>query len=197
MTPSQGELIHAEDAWGSHRRAGGAPDHPHEGVPTDEEAERLAQPHPSRPPEREANGEEACRQPQGPPRPGDHKAGQSLGEDAAWALPIGAEQLADAKLPRHPVATPREIGQRPGIMTVDMPGRDITARASGLCLCGRDQQGDLGVHFVDVPGVQLERCGLGQDMGKRVSNLHGSSGAHSSVSSFISIHQGRRGERPH
>ena len=107
-----------------------------------------------------------CRQPQRPPRPRRHNARQSLGEDAAGALPIAAEQLPDAELPRDPVATPREIGQRPGVTTVDMPGRDITPRAAGCRLCGRDQEGDLGVRVVDVPGVQLERCGVGQYMGQ-------------------------------
>jgi hypothetical protein len=38
MTPSQGEIIDAEDLWGDHHGAGGATDHPQEGVPTDEEA---------------------------------------------------------------------------------------------------------------------------------------------------------------
>ena len=71
-----------------------------------------------------------------------------------------------------PIATPREIGQRPGVMTMDMPGWDIAPRASGCRLCGRDQEGDLGVRLVDLPGVQLERRGFWQQMGKRVSNLH-------------------------
>jgi hypothetical protein len=162
MTPSQGEIIDAEDPWGGHHGAGGAPDHPEEGVPTDEEAARLAQPNPSRPTEREADGEEACRQPECAPRPGRRKAGQSLGEDAAWALPIVAKQLADAQLPHDPVATPREIGQRMDIMTVDMPGRDITDRASGLRLCGRHEESDVGMRFIEAAGVKLESDGFRQ-----------------------------------
>jgi hypothetical protein len=130
-----------------------------------------AEPNPGSPTQREANGEKTCRQPQGPPRPRRSEAGQSLSEDAAWACGVAAEQLADAELPYDPVATPREIGQRPGVTTVDMPGRGIAPRASGVRLCGRDQEGDLGVRFVDVPGSQLERRGVGQDMGQRFSNL--------------------------
>ena len=42
-----------------------------------------------------------------------------------------AEQLADAELPGDPVATPGEIGERPSIMTVDIPGRDIAAGQRG------------------------------------------------------------------
>jgi hypothetical protein len=125
----------------------------------------LTQSNPSSPTERETNGEEVCRQPQGPPRPGRHQARQSLGENAAWAADVAAEQLANPESPRDPVATPREIGQRPGITTVDVPGWDITGRASGCRLCGRDQEGDLGLRFIDAAGIELEWCGLGQQMG--------------------------------
>jgi hypothetical protein len=197
MTPSQGDLLDAEDPWGGHHGAGGAPDHPSEGVPADEEASRLAQPHPRRPPEREAEGEDAWRQSSGAPGPGRHPAGPSRGEEAAWALPRGAEPLADATRPRHPGATPREISQRPGIMPVDRPGRAITARAAGFRWGGREQAGELGVPFVEVPGVQVARGRVGSSMGQRVLTRHGSSGVSSAVSSSIRRHPGRRGERPH
>jgi hypothetical protein len=88
--------------------------------------------------------------------------GQSLGEDAAWARRTGAEQPAEAELPRDAVATPREISQRPGVTTVDVRFRGITRRASGFHLYGRDQERDLAVRFVDVPGIKLGRHGLGQ-----------------------------------
>jgi hypothetical protein len=38
---------------------------------------------------------------------------------------------------------------------------------------GRDEQGNLGLRFIDMPGVEVKRCGLGQQMGERVSNLQG------------------------
>jgi hypothetical protein len=41
-------------------------------------------------------------------------------------------------------------------MTMDSSGGDITSRAAGRCLYRRDEEGDLGVRVVDVPGVQLE-----------------------------------------
>jgi hypothetical protein len=90
----------------------------------------LAQACARRSAEGQTDGEAVCRQPPCPPRPRRREARQSLGEDALWADGVAAEQLADAEPPRDPVATPREIGQRPGIMTVDVPGRDITGRAS-------------------------------------------------------------------
>ena len=95
----------------------------------------------------------------------------ALGEETAGTRPIVAKQLADAKLPGDPIATPGEIGERPSIMTVDIPGGDIAPWAAGCRLCGRTQEGDLGLRFIDTPGVELERCGLRQPMGQRVSNL--------------------------
>jgi hypothetical protein len=131
-----------------------------------------AEPRPGRPTQGEAHGEEACRQPQSPPCPGRYKSRQALGEDAAWACWIAAEQFADAEPPGDPVATQWEIGQRPGVATVDMPGRGIAPRASGFRLCGSDQKDDLGLGFINAPGLELKRYGLGQQMGQRVSNLH-------------------------
>jgi hypothetical protein len=75
MTPPQREIVHAEHLWGTDCRAGSATDHPQQGVPTDGETERLAQPRSSRPPEGQPNGEEACREPQGPPGPRRREAG--------------------------------------------------------------------------------------------------------------------------
>jgi hypothetical protein len=157
---------------GDDRRAGRATDHPQQGVPTDGEAKSLAQSRSSRPPEREAHGEEACRQSQRPPRPGCHNTRQSLGEDTAGADDVAAEQLTDTKPPHDLGATPRQVGQRPEVVTMDVPGRDIAPRAAGFRLCGRDQEGDLRARFVEVPGIEVERDGVGQDMGQRVSNLH-------------------------
>jgi hypothetical protein len=157
--------------WGNNRRAGGTADHPQQRVPTHHESEVPAEPNPGRPPQRQAHGEETCRQPPGPPCPGCREAGQSCSEDAAWAGRMTAEQPADAEPPCDPVTTPREIGQRAGVATVDMPGRDIAPRAAGGRLYGGDQESDLRVCFVEVPGVQVERCGFGQDMGQRFSNL--------------------------
>jgi hypothetical protein len=85
---------------------------------------------------------------------------------------MAAEQPTDAELPCDSVATPREIGQRPGVGTVDMPCWDITLWAAGFHLCGTDQEGDLRARFVEVPGIQLERYGVGPYMGQRISTPH-------------------------
>lgn len=149
MTLPQGEIIDAEDLRGTACGARRAADHPSERVATDGQAEGPAQ-----------------------PRPGHHQAGQSFGQDAAGALPVVAESLADAKPPDDRVATSGEIGERSDVMTMDIEGGDMASRAAGCCWCRRDQQGDLGVHLVKVPGVQVERCGVGQSISKRDSNLH-------------------------
>jgi hypothetical protein len=75
VTLAQREIIHTEDLRDADRRTGRTTDHPQQGVPTDSEAERLAQPRSRCPPEREPQGEETCRQSQRPPRPGRCNAG--------------------------------------------------------------------------------------------------------------------------
>jgi hypothetical protein len=74
-------------------------------------------------------------------------------------------------------------GDRPAshVTTMHVPGGSMTARVSVGFLCGRDEEGNLGLLFIDAPGVELERCGLGSYMGERVLNLHGSSRANSSA----------------
>jgi hypothetical protein len=39
---------------------------------------------------------------------------------------------------------------------MDVPGWDITGRASGLRLCGRNEEGDLSMRFVEVAGIKLK-----------------------------------------
>jgi hypothetical protein len=155
------------------------------------------EPHPRRPTQGQAHGEEACRQPHRAPGPRRGEAGQSFREDAAWACRMGAEQPADAELPCDPVATPREIGHRPGVATVDMPSWDTAPWAAGYRLYGRDQEGELHVRVVEVPGVQLERDGVGQYMGQRVSNLHRCLSVRALRESSINIHLEQPRERPH
>jgi hypothetical protein len=96
-----------------------------------------------------------------------------------------AQQRADAKLPGDGIATPREIGERPGVTARDTPCRAIASRAAGFSLCRSEQQGDLGARVVEVPGVQVQRCGCGYYMGNQVLNCPGSSGVHFSLSSSL------------
>jgi hypothetical protein len=161
MTRPQRDIVHAEDLRGNHGGAGGAADHPQPRVATHQAAEVPTEPHPGRPTQGEAHGQETCRQPPGPPSPRRREARQSFSNDVAWACGTATEELMDAEPPRHPVTTPREIGQRPGVATVNLPGGGIARRASGCRLCRGEQEGDLGVPFVEVPGVQVERGRVG------------------------------------
>jgi hypothetical protein len=81
------------------------------------------------------------------------------------------EELPDPEPPRHPVTTPREIGQRPGVATMDVPGWGLTGRAPSCRLGGHNEEGNQVLRFIDMPGVEVKRCRLGQQMGQRVSNL--------------------------
>ena len=128
---------------------------------------------------------------------GAREARQSFGKEPAGAEGVTTEELANAKPPRDPVATPREIGERPGIMTVEMPGRHITGRASDLRLGGGDHEGELGVRVVEVTGIKVESDGFRQKMGERVSNLHRCSNTNSSMRSPVNIHRRRQADRPH
>lgn len=167
------EVVHAEDLWRADGRAGGAADRPPEGIPTDGEAERPTQPHPRRPTQSQADGEEMGHQSQRPPRPRLDDPGQSFREDAARACRTAAEELPDAELPDDLIATPRKIGQCPRVMTMDRPSWEIAPWALRRRLWGRDQEGDLGVCLVHLPGVKLERRGFWPQRDKRVSNLLG------------------------
>jgi len=48
---------------------------------------------------------------------------------------------------------------------MDMSGWGLTGRAASRRLGGRDQEGDLGLRFLNTPGVKVERCSLGQYIG--------------------------------
>ena len=56
---------------------------------------------------------------------------------------------------------------------MDVPGWGLTDRAPGRRLCGRNQEGNLGLRFIEMPGVELKQWGLGHQMGQRVSTLQG------------------------
>jgi hypothetical protein len=65
----------------------------------------------------------------------------------------------------------------------------MTARASVGFLCGRNEESDLDLLFIEAPGVEVKRCGLGQQMGQRVSNLQGCYRAYIVQQSSLNIYQ--------
>jgi hypothetical protein len=132
----QGEIVHADDWRRADRRVGRAADDAQPRVATHRASEMPAEPHPGRPTQRQADGAEAGRQPPCPPGPRACHTRQSLGEEATCAGGLAAEELTDAARPCDPVATPREIGQRPSVAAVDIPRWNMAPWASRRCLCG-------------------------------------------------------------
>ena len=107
------------------------------------------------------------------------------------------EEFTNPEPPGHPVLTPREIGQRPGVATMNVPGWGITGRAPSCRLWGSNQEGHQGLRCINMPGVEVKRRGLGQQMGQRVSDLQGCYRAHVIQQTSLNIHPGRGADRPH
>jgi len=93
--------------------------------------------------------------------PGSGHRGETCGKNAAAAVAIAAEPLADAQLQAHAVLRPRQIGQSPFIGTVDAMRRCRTERTwcGGRCRTHRD--GDLCRGVVDVTGGEAQGGGIG------------------------------------
>jgi hypothetical protein len=96
-----------------------------------------------------------------PPRPVRHHPGKPFREDAAGALGIAAEKLADAELPPDANGATGEISQPALIMTVEPRGRPGTDRTGHVPLGGGHMERDQGRRPVKPPGVELERDALG------------------------------------
>src|SRR3712207_7678896 len=70
---------------------------------------------------------------------------------------VAAEQLADAKPPCHPVATPRQIGERPRVAAVDMPSRGLAPWATGIHLRSEEHTSELQSRQYLVCRLLLEK----------------------------------------
>jgi hypothetical protein len=71
------------------------------------------------------------------------------------------EEFTNPEPPGHPVLTPREIGQRPGVATMNVPGWGITGRAPSGRLWGSNQEDNQGLRCINMPGVEVKRVVLG------------------------------------
>jgi hypothetical protein len=49
-------------------------------------------------------------------------------------------------------------------------------RGNGVPLAWMRSEGELGLRFITAPSLEVKRCGLGQGMGERVSNLPDANG---------------------
>ena len=93
-----GPIIHPKDGGGGMHRQGEPAYHTQEGVSADGSTQALAERRPRRPAEGPRDLGQPVHQPLSPPGPGGDELGQALGEDAACAAPVGAENLPDPAL---------------------------------------------------------------------------------------------------
>ena len=91
----QGEIIHSKHPGRGERRGRLLAEHAQQGVAAHHHVPRVAELHPSVPPKRPAEGDQALSEPQRAPRPGGRDGGQPFGEDTAAAAAIAAKPLAD------------------------------------------------------------------------------------------------------
>jgi hypothetical protein len=72
------------------------------------------------------------------------------------------------------------MGDRPASGCSDYGRAWLESHRSGTELPpgGSNEEGHQVLRFIDMPGVEVKRCRLGQQMGQRGSNLQGCSRAH-------------------
>ena len=116
--------------------------------------------HPSCPPERHAEGDQALGQPQGAPGPGSGDGGQAFGEDTAMAGAIAAKPLADTQLEAHPILRPGQVRQGAPIVTMDASRWSGAQRTGGAGLRRLHAQGDLRRGIVDVTRLKAQARGI-------------------------------------
>jgi hypothetical protein len=93
-----------------------------------------------------------------------HRWGNDRGAGGAADHPQQGIPADDAEPPDDPIATPREIGERPGIMTMDIRRGSITGWAAGCRLCGSDI-----VYPRDEEGNRLTKSGQEPEKNRRES----------------------------
>ena len=108
---AQGEISHAKDGGRGARRGRLPAEQAQQCVPAHPQVPRGAEVHPSRPPERHAQGHKALGQPQRAPRPGGRDGGQPFGEDGRRQWRCAAKPLADPQLEAHTGLRPGQISQ--------------------------------------------------------------------------------------
>ena len=156
----QGKIIHTEHSGGGAGRDGLPAKQAQQGVAAQHHVPRVAELHPSLPPKRPAEGDEALHEPQRAPRPGGSHRGQPFGEDTTLTGAIAAQPLADAPLQGHPILGPGQVRQGAPIVTMDASGWGGAQRTGCVGLRRLHAQGDLRRGIVDVPRLEAQRGGI-------------------------------------
>jgi hypothetical protein len=115
----QRKIVHPQHPGCGQRRGWLAAEPAQQGVAADGHVPLMAEVHPSLPPKRPAEGDQALCEPQRAPRPGGGHGGQAFGEDAARTGAIAAKPLADAQLQGHLILRPGQVRQGAPIITMD------------------------------------------------------------------------------
>ena len=158
-----GPIVDTEHLGRGHIWEGQTTEQAQEGVATDGQAQGHGS---SRAPAVPASAMAMCDQPVHeplrPPRPRSDERGQPLGEDAAGAAAIGAEELPHLEVEHDAPCSPGEIGHRADIATMDPPRRKPADRTVDQGLCRGHLQRQLGGGVVHVPGVEMQLGGRGE-----------------------------------
>ena len=150
-----GPIIHPEAGGGGMHRQGEPTSHTPERVSADGSTQALASLRPRRPAEGHRDLRQPVDQPVGPPGPGRDALGPALGEAAARAAPVGAEELPDLERSHHTEVCPREIRAGAFIVTVDASRGKAAHGTVHQRLSRGDAQGQLGCHLVQMPRLQV------------------------------------------
>jgi hypothetical protein len=121
----------------------------------------VAETHAGPAPERHTKGDQALGEPQRAPGPGSGHRGQPFGEDAALAVAIAAEPLADTQLEAYAILRPGQISQGAFVVAVDTPRRESAERTGHAGLHRAHAQGDLCRGVIDGTRLEAQRGGIG------------------------------------
>jgi len=157
----QGEVIHPEHPGRGERWGELLAEHAQQGVAAHHHVPRVAELHPSLPPKRHAQGNQALSEPQRAPRLGGRDGGQAFGEDTAAAAAIAAKPHTDTQLEAHTVLRPGQISEGARVITMDAPRWGGAQRTGRAGLRRLHAQGDLRWGVVNLAGLEAQHGRIG------------------------------------
>ena len=162
-----GPVVDAEDPGCGTRWNGQTTQQPQQGVATDGQAQGTAQSHPRPAPQRQGDMCQPVDQSLRAPRPWGDQRGKPLGKHAARAATIGAEELPPMQVEHDVPWSPREIGHRADIATVDTPRRKPADWTMDPGLRRRHLQRQLGDGVVHLPGIGVQLGCIGKQVSEK------------------------------
>jgi hypothetical protein len=151
---AQRPVVHTKDGRSHHRRHGGLPNSAQQRVAAGGQPELATEPHAGGATESQAQGRELGVQAPRPTRPGQGDLGQALGENAARAAGIPAEQAAHSQPEDDGVNAPGQIGERALVTAVDTLGPPVAKRTACRHPARLKGNGDRGLNGIKMPGCE-------------------------------------------